>query len=345
MAKKPDETAGVERKHEILKAVDEFRDAFQRWLNDDRSDEIEEHGPLADAIDMMVAVCAAGHTPEQCLPLAIAVQRLGVEWDRYNAGQWTEPLKTPMPSFHAAVTAIEEARKEAAPPKKRPRDDVAELIAQKVSMRQIAIMFGYRNPVTKEWHGPFFTDGRHDETLIRREAGTPGSVIPEDWEHPREVEERRRFQEDMQNRLTRIDRRANDASAKAGKRKVKPTEKDVVEYLANEHAYPAMCVKRWDITLDEVLAIAAKHGIEPIDADEDRKRPPRPEPTASPKSDSDTDDTPSRDEQVKELVADLVTQGVESDVIKRQVKEQLDVDITKPKIASIIKELNAAAAE
>lgn len=341
------DTAGIERRHAILKAVDDFRDAFGRWLNDDRSDEIEEDGPLADALEMMVAVCRAGHTPEQCLPLAVAVQRIGVEWEKYNAGEWVEPLRTPMPSFHAAVTAIEEARKEAEPPTKRDRPDVAELIEQKVSMRQIAIMFGYRNPTTKLWTGPFFINGAHSESLIRQEAKEKYSIVPEDWESPADVEKRRRFAEDMEARLTRIDRRANDSRAKAGKKKIRPTEKDVVEYLS-EGAYESMCVKRWEITADEVRAIAARHGIELLTPDEDRERPPRPEQPAVQQPENnepgDADEAPSRDEQAAVMVVELAAQGVEVDVIRSQVQDALDVSLTKPKIASIIREQNVTAA-
>lgn len=352
-------TAGIERREAVLGAVDEFRRVYGTWLNDNRSDEIEEDSPLFDAIEVMVAVCKGGSTPENCLELVTAVMRLAEEFRQYCAGVWIEPTKAPTPKFHAAVKAVEEARAGAIPPQETGHESVRELLeVQKVSPRQVAIMFGYKNPDTGKWTGPFWQDGRVRFDLIEKESREPHSVIPADWVNPREAEKRRRFEEDMQNRLIRIDQRANDDEAKQAKKfKPKPTEEDVIDYLANEHAFPAMCTKRWDITLDEVMDIAARHGIEVETAEQARKKPPRPpvkqkplEPSEPDTPAGDTDpqgngeQAPSLDEQIKAMVLDLAAQKADNAEIRERVAEGLGTEISQQKVAAIIREDKRQAA-
>jgi hypothetical protein len=130
------------------------------------------------AMAEMVNAFATGDIPGELRAVATAVARLSLEWDLFES-YVTLISPRPRDSFWGAVENLAHAELDVAtllPPK---LESVAELLRQKVSVRQIAEhIYGHNG------EGPFLKNGIPQEDLILKEAAKPGSVIPEDWVHP-----------------------------------------------------------------------------------------------------------------------------------------------------------------
>lgn len=248
-----------QRKEAILRVVDEFIEAYDAWVNDAKTVMIDPDGPLGDRIEIMLTVCGIGAVPEKCLDLVLAVNRLGLEWRRYNEGSFVAGTLEPQSPFYAAVRAVSEARRGVKLPTARLVESVRTLREQKVSDIQIAKIYGFRNGDL--WTGPFFNArGAVMSHLIDKECEQPGSVITADWQHPADAAAAAQRERDMQTRLERVDQRASQ-SVERRREGTRPTDQQIADYLA-EGAFLHQVLRQWPmLTGKEVLAVAARRGL------------------------------------------------------------------------------------
>lgn len=239
----------MSRKEEILAAVDTLIQTHDEWVNDLQGPDVPTER-LEFAIEEAVSVCDIGDTPEACRELATCVARLGVEWEAYKNGHM-RPNHQPVDSLWGAFAAMMEARKGASPFVPKRPEPVSELVRQNVSHRQIALHI-YGDGKT----GPFVDkSGQPDIRLIQQEAEKPGSVVPADWVHPREVELLRKHQETFSRRLTAV---------KNLERNDECVDPATIEELLREGAYPNQVARAKRVPLEDVIAVMHKLAAEGV---------------------------------------------------------------------------------
>lgn len=230
----------MSRKDDILTAVDNLITVHDEW-------EADLQAPIVPterfeyAIEDAIRVCNAGDTPEVCRELVDVVSRLSLEWEEYKAGNMT-PDHRPVGSFWGAFRAMNLAREGATPFVPKRPEPVRLLLEQKVSRRQIALHIygdGKTGPLVNE-------SGQPDDAKIDEEAATPGSVVPDNWVHPQQLELMQRHQRELTTRLQSIASRENEGDG------IDPA---TIEELLREGAYPAQVARAKRVDIQEVLIV------------------------------------------------------------------------------------------
>lgn len=243
----------MSRRTDILAAVDNLKRVHDAWESDDQSP-LQPTAELERVINATIRTCESGDVPFDCRELIRAVDLMGAEWRKYEAGQRT-PDYRPVPAFWEALRGVWRARAGSSRPKVRRPEPVKVLIDQKVSYQQIAQrIYGWFNPATEQFEGPLLDErGNPDIDLIHKEAEQAGSVVPKDWVHP---SERERVEQEAA---------AVEASLEPSVRhESKPTEDPAtVEELLREGAFPEQIARVKGLSINQVLSIAEQHGIEP----------------------------------------------------------------------------------
>lgn len=241
----------MDRTQEILEAVDTMFAIHDAWEADDEVTLPTRE--LEMAIVNAVEVCDFGDVPAPCRELVTAMSRLGLEWDKYQNGART-PDHKPVGAFWGAYRAVVQAREVARPPEVKHPEPVHLLLKQKVSETQIAFfIWGWRNPRTSRFEGPFVTAAQQpDMTKIHEEAKEPGKYT-KDWVHPEQLERMKERRIDLSRRLSAAER------AEAAD---KPTEEkaSVLEML-KEGQYADVIARVKRVSMDDVLRVAKEHGI------------------------------------------------------------------------------------
>lgn len=128
------------RKQEIVDAVSTMIDEHDRWADDPDAPEVPTQR-LELAIDAAILECAHGDIPSDCRQLVTSMDVFAGEWSLYKSGKWDHQQR-PMPQFWDAFRDVMAARRGATVTVKRSIEPVAELIRQKVPHAQIATIYG-----------------------------------------------------------------------------------------------------------------------------------------------------------------------------------------------------------
>ena len=168
------------REDELILAAQRMLDEHEAWENSD-SQQIPES--FLVAVDDCCTTWHAGDIPERCRSVLPTVERLTTHWREFETyASNREPI--PRREFWEAMGAIRNALTWAPPAVQEFYcESVQELLDQKVTPRQIALIYSH------EGKGPFMVDGQPQPALVQREARTPGSVLPVDFVHPRTLAE------------------------------------------------------------------------------------------------------------------------------------------------------------
>lgn len=245
----------MSRKTEILSAVDRLRRAHDDWEADDEAPVVPTV-ELERVINATIRTCEAGDVPAECRDLVQAVDAMGVEWRDYENGKRMRDQR-PMPAFWESLRSVWRARAGTSRPKPRRPEPVRELVAQKVSYQQIAQrIYGWFNSELDRFEGPLLDDfGNPDIDLIHKESTSPGSVIPADWIHPSESVR------------VRDQIAAAESALEATERHEEARTEDpaTIEELLRQGAFPQQVARAKNVSLEEVMEVAANCGITPAE--------------------------------------------------------------------------------
>ena len=136
------------RKEAILKAVDDVLAVYEEWAKDDQEYRINPESALADYLEVLQSTLDVGDTPQECLELVVEAGKMLAQYRRYQDGAWHPHSYEPTEAFYLTVRATQEARAGAQPPGESLIEPVALLRAQGVDDRQIARIYGVRDPDT-----------------------------------------------------------------------------------------------------------------------------------------------------------------------------------------------------
>lgn len=318
-----------QREQEILQAVDHMLREHDAWESDPLAPAVPSES-IEKAILWAVDICTHGDIPARCRDLCVvAMPRLGFEWDSYADPEQSNRRSdgTPTARFWAAFQAVIAARHGSEPFSPKRPQPVAELLQQGVSYEQIANhIYGYRG------RGPFVREnGLVDIQSIKKEAATPGSVIPADWLHPLEAQRMRDWESSVEHRLS---------VAKAREESQAETAVDArsIEDFLLQGAAPDIIAKVKGVTIDEVQAVVRR-------LQADQKWPPQTEHDGENASDPTTTDGGEQGQEKESSEFDAMayiaencrTQGATE--IAAALREQ-GVKMTAKQVGAAITELN-----
>lgn len=230
------------RENDLLTAADKFIAAHNHWV--DSVDTTLVTQAYEDALVECVEEFSSGDLPASCRTLAAAVGSLSDEWKAY---EWYVSQSSPMPkdTFWAAVQSVIDERSGRIADQRKPIEPVRVLLKQKVTPRQIAIIYSH------DGVGPFMRNGIPQEHLVLQEKERPGSVIPEGWVHPADEA---RLAESRKLEARRISRLESKGPA------FKPCPESIAELL-QQKVFPNQIAKMHGVSLDTVLAEAKRLDI------------------------------------------------------------------------------------
>lgn len=236
------------RESALLSAVDKFLDTHLAWvdsaeklLTEDYEDSIRE---LFDAFE-------TGSLPANCRKLAVAVDDLSDEWDRYESNV-TQLKPMPGEEFWASVEQVRGERRGAVPEERKPLESVAYLKSTGVTPQQIAVIYSHMT-ASGVRIGPFMRNGIPQVHLVLQELEKPGSIITEGWTHPADEERLSRAQKVESQRIARMEERRAPA---------KPCPESIEELL-RQSVFPQQIAAMHGVTLTTVLNEAKRLGIKP----------------------------------------------------------------------------------
>jgi hypothetical protein len=243
-----------QRATEILQAVDEMFRRLENWITQPIPEPV-----LPDNVALAIAraedVCRAGDVPTRFVDLAtVCIPMLVCQFEAYDRREHgkSQPNGAPGPAFWAAAKKARLARFDAEQASAAVRDPMANLRAQGVSDFQIAgEIYGRRGK------GPFMTeDGIPDIALMNQECKEPGSVWKPGYIPPWEMEAVQARRKQHESKIAVYDRLQEG---------VKYEDPATVEELLREGAFIQQIENVKRVTREEVLAMAAKHGLKAVD--------------------------------------------------------------------------------
>lgn len=233
---------------EILQAVDQLLKVHDDWEADDTAP-VQPTEAFEQAIITAIETGDNGDVPAQCREICQALARLRVEWDAYAAGHARTADHRPIGRFWGAFRNLINCRAGAETYTPKQPEPVWMLIEQKVTYHQIAFhIWGHRG------QGPFITaSGQPDIEKILDEAKNPGKWT-KDWIHPDQLAIANHRQGELKRRLSAVSVREDVPQT---------VEKASIEDMLREGQYPDVIARVKHTTLEEVMAVAKKHGLTP----------------------------------------------------------------------------------
>ena len=161
-----------QRAAELFRLVDAFNETHDSWVEDAN----QEYPTLAywAAFDRMLEGFENGDLPGNCRDLAVAVYTLAKERATFDLSDDMNPHDG---FWYARQKLLEAAAKLRNPDEKFHIEPISELYKQGVSPEQIGRMWGLLK-----------SDGSGDSSKVQQEIARPGSIITENYVHPREKE-------------------------------------------------------------------------------------------------------------------------------------------------------------
>lgn len=147
----------------MKKAIDAALAAYEAWLADESVNEVTE--PLEDAVESLVLIFEAVEAPQQYQAVARVVERIAPEWTAWKMEVARKGAEGIFPSRRWTEAMRDLARhwilsdKPCLPP----LEPVVELNRQKVSARQIAMIYGW-----------LLDNGQPDTSKVFEELAEPG---------------------------------------------------------------------------------------------------------------------------------------------------------------------------
>lgn len=324
----------MNRKEQILLAVDNLIRVHDDWENDDRAPIVPTEA-FEQALEDCVHIVCNGDIPTECREMNTAVSRLAVEWEDYRNLERVNPNGTPHDSMWAAYREIVQARRGAIAPVPRTLESVAQLREQKVPDYQIAKMYGTRDPSTglhtPTWIGPFFDENgriRHDQ--IDKEHKKPGSVLGKNWVHPDEISRVEKEKLELDTRLKRLE-------SQQEQRDDSPYEDPAsIADMLYEGAFPAQIAKTKKVSIREVLEVAKELEITPNDIHAE-------ETWEDQKKGREEKFTPEQEELIKNAIlivhaSDEKEEKSASDIAEAVMKTLELNGVTPQKVAAVLRE-------
>lgn len=232
----------MSRETELLSAADKFIATHNQWVDSPESKLITQG--YEDALLECVREFASGDLPATCRSLAAAVDALSDEWSDYE-GYVSQSAPMPKDTFWEAVQKLITERVGSTPDTRKPIEPVRVLLKQKVTPRQIAVIYSHNG------NGPFMRNGIPQEHLVYKESETPGSVIPKDWTHPADEA---RLAESRKTEDLRITRLASKGTT------FKPCPESIEELL-RQKVFPNQIAQMRGCSVEQVLAEAERLSI------------------------------------------------------------------------------------
>jgi hypothetical protein len=320
----------VDRTTEILGTVDRLASEWDKWADDPMTPAIEEDSPLEDAIQVCVQTCDSGDVPSQCRELVDAVSRFALEHDKYRDGDFDPQTMSPWRKHAVAYSGILRARAGAAGPQKTIVESVRLLRDQKVSDRQIAVIYGSRAP--GKWVGPFF--GPNEQVLshlISQEAENPGSVITADFIHPKDIAAQQLAEKNLSARLNRLQRQADEDKPRTF------TDSDVLAYL-NEGAFAHQAARVYKLRIEEIHRIARDGGLTLPGSSDYLTQPDPTNGKANFTSNDEKTTLEAHRDEVRKTVIRLSESGVSVPEIRKTIAKQYRNAMTIESVVAIIRE-------
>jgi hypothetical protein len=177
-----------DREDVLLTACQAILDGLDAWEQAEQESESPNPQPFSDdlviAIDDAILQFTSGDLPHNCRGLAAVVDTLDAAWQEFaQVASRRNPV--PGPRFWQAIGSLRSEFEFKAPPVTDfTVEPVGELVAQKVSYNQIALIYSHNG------QGPFMRAGQPAVELVKREIANPGSIIGPDFVHPRTAFER-----------------------------------------------------------------------------------------------------------------------------------------------------------
>ncbi len=237
-----------ERTEQLLTAVDNLLRVHDDWEADETAP-VQPTAAFEIAIGEAIAVGDEGDIPAQCRDLCVALQRLGVEWEKFVNGLRT-PDHRPIASFWGAFRDVIHSRAHSETKELKQPEPVSLLIEQKVPHNQIGRhIWGFQGK------GPFINSlGQVDSTKILEEAKEPGKYT-KGWVHPEQIARQRDSQRELSRRLGNASRR-EQVNAKV-------VEKASIVEMLKEGQYPDVIARVKNVSLEAVLEEARVYSISP----------------------------------------------------------------------------------
>lgn len=262
------------------------------------------------------------------------------EWAKYITDEGSVLPIAFQRAFRVLVSRYQGGNRDR-PPVRRPPESVQDLLESKHGGWQIARMYGMR--VDGLDTGPFFTEhGTPDEARILQEARSPGSVLGEDWVHPRY----QKWQEDQEKKVSVLQERLQpfaEIFLWSDKPEPAPEDPDTIEELLRQGQYPSVIARVKKVSLEEVFEVAAQLGIQP-----NSKQNPEPwryipaEPPEEPQPETEERTAPASQYTSEEVIALVLSARDENadantQEIADQINEETGLNLSRQKVQHILK--------
>lgn len=174
----------MRREDLLISALQAVLDEWDTWQRSEATGREELPEPFLVALDDCCTIWESGDIPERCRSILLPVNRLTSHYKDFSTYVSSrEP--TPRREFWETLGELKNALTWAPPAVAEFYcESIAELMEQKVSPLQIALIYSH------EGRGPFLVNGQPQPALVQREFRNPGSVLPADFVHPRTIAER-----------------------------------------------------------------------------------------------------------------------------------------------------------
>lgn len=196
----------MSRSETLVSSVENFLDVHTAWQADENQSVITEE--YQTAIEDLLFTFAEGDMPSDLREVDRAVDGLRREWDRFSE-YVSQSNPNPDRQFWGAVEQLERIHQGVIAPPQKPLESIKQLMEQKVSPTQIAIIYSHNGA------GPFMHRGVPQPHKVIEEYSNPGSVLPAGFVHPAHAAKQKAAQEAKDRWVSRQKAKAS-AAPKAG---------------------------------------------------------------------------------------------------------------------------------
>lgn len=231
-----------EREKYLLAIIDGMLASHEEWVSENETNTLDESSPLWQQVDEAIEMFSQGSIPGNLRRIADIVDRdLRQGWTTFlsRREQSLDPLRElPGNGLWKAIETIRSARPGADPLVPRKLESVPDLIAQKVTIAQIARIYNWLTP-----------SGGPDVDKVREEIAEPGKHTSK-WVDPR-IAKSQEEQQRQKDRIAQLNQRQKAKLSAA----TKPA-KETIETLIIQGLSATQISRMHHCTVDAVWAEA-----------------------------------------------------------------------------------------
>ncbi|WP_321377067.1 hypothetical protein [Trichococcus shcherbakoviae] len=233
----------IDRRGQLLLVLDAMFSTHRDWVESDTPYMTEV---LEIAVENVIEIFSTGDVPSDCRELTKLVDELERQWSVYrdDASIKNDPTFLPNNDFWKVVDRLRRSREVARPKPQHVLESIEELTSQKVSDRQICIIYGW-------------IDGKGQPELrrLQEERKNPGTHTGKDFVHP--LERKRIEEEERRRQIVENVRQAQQR--KLQRKKVEP--KESLEQLVADNVSVKQIAVILGCSTDEVSRRIAAAGL------------------------------------------------------------------------------------